>query len=694
MHMRRVRRGVVLSFLLAGATMAGATGSASAAGWLAPQDVPLSVSDLGFDEDGNAIAVGIGAGASPGADPVVRAMVRPAGGQWSAPVPVSGSGDGDLDAPQVAVNARGDAVAVWSAGIGSTGAVRVSARPAGGAWSDPHVISEGAVYGGGQDVAIDAQGNATVIWSEIVGDEDPSWLVRAASRPSGGNWSEPENLSESALAASPRLAVDPEGDVTAVWLGTAPRIVGPGVVNVVRSSRRPAGGEWDPASVALSSEEGTASAEAPQVAVDAQGNATAVWASLSGGSYVAQTARRAAGGDWGDPSTLGSGHSAQVAVDPQGNATAIWASTTASSSTVLSSGRTAAGQWSAPAPMATGGEDDGVSHPWVAADPQGDVTAIWARHGTDGELLAQATRHAAGSSSWSPAVDLPVGRPITALPAAGVDPQGHVSIAWSKSEDPGSGASSVLDPIGPELRKLTAPATATVGKPVALSVEGFDVWSPVTIAWDFGDGQSAEGAAVSHTYGSPGERTVTITGVDAQGNTTKTSRTITVDPVAAPAPPAPGPGPGPGPAPGPGPGPVPTPKAPKAPLLSGLQQSSDRWRISKPKRGPKLPVGTTLRFKLDRAAQVQLTFSRIVSGRRAGGRCVKAGKGNRGKPRCDRARSAGTLQVAGKAGSNAIAFNGKLRGRALAPGRYRLLVTATANGKTSTAKSLRFTIVA
>jgi hypothetical protein len=81
-----------------------------------------------------------------------------------------------------------------------------------------------------------------------------------------------------------------------------------------------------------------------------------------------------------------------------------------------------------------------------------------------------------------------------------------------------------------------------------------------------------------------------------------------------------------------------------------------------------------------------------VSGRRVGGRCVKATKTNRRKTRCTRSQTAGTLSIAGKAGANTVAFSGKLRGRALPPGSYRLLVTAQADGKTSAAATIRFTI--
>jgi hypothetical protein len=652
--------------------------------------VPLSVSDLGFDEHGNAIAVGVGADA--GGASAFRSMVRPFGGQWSVTaLPVSGIGDSDVRGPQVAVDLHGDAVAIWSADNQDsvTRVLRASTRPAGGAWTEPVVISDddNAVSNRDHDVAIDAQGNATAIWSELT---NTGFIVRSASRPSGGAWSDPVELSEGALNGQPRLAIDPQDTVTAVWVGTAPDDDGPpGVVNVVRSNRRPAGGEWGSA-VALSSEAGTSTADSPQVAVDAQGTATAVWGSFSsGGGYIVQTARRVAGNSWGAAAKLGDGQSPQVAVDPQGNATAVWEfSPNQPSSVVFSSSRMGAGLWSSPAPMAAGDDVDKVGYPWVAADPQGNVTAIWARYDNGTKVLAQATRHVAGSSSWSPTVDLSVGRPITAIPAAGVDPQGHVSMVWSSTEDPWAGSSSVFDAVGPALRDLAVPAYAVVGQPVAMSVDPFDAWSTGTIYWNFGDVQFATGTAVNHTYNSAGTRTVMVTGIDALGNPTQASREITVLP-GDPKPPGPGPGPSPGPDTGPGQGTAP---APKAPVLSGLQQSTSRWRTHKVKRGPRLPVGTTFRFTLDRAAQVRFTFSQLVTGRRVGGRCVKVTKSNKSKSRCDRAQAAGTLNVTGKTGANSVAFSGKISGRTLKPGSYRVLVTALADSKKSAAQTIRFTI--
>lgn len=669
----------MVAFVVVGA-LAPATGGASAAGWLAPVNLSLAANDLGIDERGNALAVGIGAGS--GGQAMVRAVSRPLGGQWSGSVAVSGSGDSHVGAPQLAVNPRGDAVAVWSAADapGADQTVRVATRLVGGTWTAPFELGDDAVYQHDYEVAIDAQGNATASWVEFSGS---AFVVRAASRPRVGKWSAAVNVTNSSdgNARSLRLAVDPRGNVTAVWLGDAPDPDGPGVVKVVRSKWRTAAGAWSSPADDLSDSGG---AQAPQVAVDPQGNATAIWERSDSGSTTVQSARRAAGGGWGPADDVAEGSSPQVAVDPMGNATAVWLSSALSGPVVRTGRRPAAGAWSGPVDLAVSSAAGNVTSPWVAIDPQGNTTAIWGRF-SGVQATAQASRREVGASDWGGAVDLAVG-PISQVPAAGVDPQGHVTVAWTASPSlgPWSGSSSVFDAVTPELRDPAVPVRGQVGQPVAMSVDPFDAWSAVTTSWEFGDGASASGATANHTYGAPGEHTVTITGVDGAGNTTRTARKITIDPVPIVDYGDPGRVPDPGP---PGPKSIVT-----APVVSGLQQSHSSWRTQRSARRPRLAVGTSFRFRLDRAASVRLAFSQIAAGRRVNANCVKQTTANRRKRRCDRYLARGTVNLAGKAGANAYAFRGKLGGRSLKPGRYRVEVTAQADGKTSAPTSVRFTI--
>ncbi|MGE0028896.1 MAG: calcium-binding protein [Thermoleophilia bacterium] len=91
--------------------------------------------------------------------------------------------------------------------------------------------------------------------------------------------------------------------------------------------------------------------------------------------------------------------------------------------------------------------------------------------------------------------------------------------------------------------------------------------------------------------------------------------------------------------------------------------------------------GALVAFAVDRAATVTFRVVRIAPGRRAGGRCVAPARARRAAPRCTRVLAVrGSVARAATAGANRLAFSGRVGGKALAPGRYRLLAVARAGG--------------
>jgi PKD domain len=679
-------------------------GGASAAGWLPPVNASAtapnaggvaSLQDVTVNGQGNAVAAWIQA--SIDGPEVIKAATRPAGGPWSNSVVISDADEGKVGLKLVA-NAEGDAAIVWIGQKGGKQIAHVATRPAGGDWSEPAALSDVERYAREPDLAIDEQGAMTAIWREGKGP-GVHGVVKAATRPAGGEWSESVELSDGdGEAASPQIVVDPQGEITAVWvLNTGSRSDG-----VIQSKTRPASGEWSAEPVDVSGENGLASV--PRIAVDAQGDATVVWQQrdipAANGFYIfVQTAHRV-DGTWSDPLSLTRedwlSTKPELTADPQGNVTAIWRTGEPGTATryLQVRSRSAAGSWGAPFDLVTksGLSEPGESDLQLAADPQGNVTAIWTAWSAPTYVVRSARLPFGGT--WSTPVDVSSAAGYSLLPRLAVDPQGYATVLWSGSQGGAHAVRSrVFDPVAPELRDLVVPTTGTVGQPVAMSVDPFDVWSPVATTWAFGDAGAGAGTTVSHCYSSPGERTVTATGADAAGNASSTSQTITIepdpalvsgsDPCGDPGP-GPGPDPGPGPEPGPGPGPTPDPDSDLgpdpdpdpgqiAPVLSGLRQSSSRWRTRAVDQRPQLPIGTTFRFRLNRAADLKLPFSRIVPGGKA-------------KPH-------GTLRMAGDAGANAFGFRGKIRGRTLAPGSYRLTMTAHADGMTSAGASIEFTIV-
>jgi hypothetical protein len=96
--------------------------------------------------------------------------------------------------------------------------------------------------------------------------------------------------------------------------------------------------------------------------------------------------------------------------------------------------------------------------------------------------------------------------------------------------------------------------------------------------------------------------------------------------------------------------------------------------VSARKRKPKVKVGATVRYALTAAATVRFKIERAAKGRRVGKRCVKATRANRKRKKCTRyAPVKRAFSHNGDAGANSFRFSGRIGGRALRPGRYRLV---------------------
>jgi hypothetical protein len=99
-------------------------------------------------------------------------------------------------------------------------------------------------------------------------------------------------------------------------------------------------------------------------------------------------------------------------------------------------------------------------------------------------------------------------------------------------------------------------------------------------------------------------------------------------------------------------------------------------------RGPSVVAsaaqGTVVSYSLSEPAQVAFTVQRAAPGRRARGGCRKPSARNRSGKRCTRfVRVTGSFTHSGATGANRFRFTGRVGGRKLAPGTYRLAATAT-----------------
>jgi subtilisin-like proprotein convertase family protein len=143
------------------------------------------------------------------------------------------------------------------------------------------------------------------------------------------------------------------------------------------------------------------------------------------------------------------------------------------------------------------------------------------------------------------------------------------------------------------------------------------------------------------------------------------------------------------------------PSAPAAAVLSGLKIQPKRFHVAgatktkaKASKKGKARGGASVSYTDSQAAVATLTVLRQLPGRKIKGKCTKSKPASKSKPRCKRYLPLGSFTHADVAGANKLKFSGRLKGRGLKPGRYKLAVVAKgADGKASNTLEAPFTVL-
>jgi hypothetical protein len=304
---------------------------------------------------------------------------RPAGGSWGPNVRVNDDPDTAWQLePDIAVDPNGNAYGVWREGLGSSH-IYFSYRPTGGSWGANVKVNDcaGGAFNFDPAIAVDASGNAYAVW--MSGSYFGSHDVYFSYRPADGSWGASAKVNDGDPGTTWEgvdIAVDPGGNAYAVWGDL--RDDGSGVY----SSCKPAGGSWG-SNVKVSDDPGTGYQGLPAIGLDGSGDAYAVWMDGRNGDFDIYFSCRPAGGSWGanlmvndDPGTANQDYP-DIAVEPSGNAYAVWEDDRNGNSDIYFSYKPSGGSWVANVMV---NDDPGTAnqgYPDIAVDPSGDAYAVW-----------------------------------------------------------------------------------------------------------------------------------------------------------------------------------------------------------------------------------------------------------------------------------------------------------------------------
>ncbi len=299
---------------------------------------------------------------------VVFAAYDPSSG-WSSAAALDATDTDDAYAPRVAMNSAGRAVAIWTQGAGGTGSqVWAAEYVPGTGWSAPaRIEARTATTALLTDLAIDANGNALVLWTEA------GTNILANRLLAGSGWAGETVLRTGASGElRARAALDGAGNALAVWAESD------GSANSIYADRYVAGSGWNGAEAI---ETAAGAAATPVASLNTVGAGAAVWQQNDGGMVRIFANRYVPGSGWTgalciDGSERGDGATPQVGIDEKGNVLALWQQFDGVQQNVWAAAFDPEMGWAAAEVIDTENAGDAVS-PQLALEAGGDALAVW-----------------------------------------------------------------------------------------------------------------------------------------------------------------------------------------------------------------------------------------------------------------------------------------------------------------------------
>ncbi|OZG71566.1 hypothetical protein BTA51_19990 [Hahella sp. CCB-MM4] len=358
-------------------------------------------------------------------------------GNWREYALLEGSRN-STDLPQVAIDSEGNAFAIWiKAIIGpryNTYVSRYSASE--GNWGEATLIQSDEKYiSYDPQVAFDNAGNAMAIWSQSDGTETSIFTNRYSA--TDKSWEGPVLIEDGrGLADIPQIALDNNGNAMAVWYQNSGA-----QVDIYANYYSAADNSWGTATLIETDDRGEA--DYPEVAFDSNGNAFAVWHQTDGtrnSIYANQFS--VADKTWGTATLIELDDTSdakypQLAIDADGNVMAIWQQSDGARVNIYANRYSSEdSSWGDVALVET--DDTGnAQSPQIAFDDNGDAVAVWAQYdGSHRNIYTN--RYSSTASKWLGATLVEIDNEgMSSKPQLSIDNDRNIIVVWQNNTPAG-----------------------------------------------------------------------------------------------------------------------------------------------------------------------------------------------------------------------------------------------------------------
>jgi hypothetical protein len=352
--------------------------------------------------------------------------------------------------PRIAVAPNGDAIAVW---MQQSDGVYFSVWSnhytfATKTWGTAERIGTGTGDAWDPQIAIDANGNALAVWQQD-GNAGGSlrydiWSNRYTA---GTGWGTATLLEtdNAGSAQAPQIAIYANGDAIAVWAQFD------GTYGNIMANRYAVGTGWGSTPTIIAT--GPGGRYNPQLAIASNGNAFAVWSTYVGAGINNIDTSLYTTGNWGAPVAIGSDtlgsdiHNAKIAFDGSGNAIAVWRQVNGTGRNIMANRYTPAIGWGTAAPIEWAGGDADV--PQIVFDVSGNALVVWQQtsgSGTNNRIWSNRYTPGAGWGGFPSLIQTDISGGSTAnavTPQIAIDTNGNALVVWVQPD----GASDITPDI-------------------------------------------------------------------------------------------------------------------------------------------------------------------------------------------------------------------------------------------------------